>query len=602
MPFRFFLTITRLLIIVTMYTSAVSLFTSCAEQQETMELEIIYTTDVHGSLLPYNFLKQHAEESSMANICTFIHNERDSMGTDNVILLDNGDMLQGDPSMYYFNYEAIRETHLAARIYNYLGYDAVNVGNHDFESGETIYRDHLPKQMDATLLGANCIDTRTGQPMFKPYTILQKGNFKIAILGITTPDVTQWLPKQMYPHLRFETMTETARMWVQRIRSHEDPDMVIVMFHAGAENPERKSSHGEMIRDGVSAVLDAVEGIDLALIGHDHEIRADIALTREGDRIPVLQPAPHAQQVGAIKVTLTRKLGRQTDVKFSEERLINSRDLALDNAFCKDFEDATLDINQYLDKPLGQLSMDLDGASSLISQSTLMDFIHEVQLNTAKADISFASALSIFDTIRSGDITMRQLFRMYKYENQIDKFWMLGKEVKQFLEWGVGQQYNQMTHDNDYILSYQRDSIGKLIMTNFGPKLATPQYNFTSAAGINYTVDVTKPAGRRITIHSMADGTKFDPEHRYIVVMSSYQAAGGGGFISKGLGWNQEEVRYHTISETSKDIRYYIARHIVRNHGKISIGDNGRWNVVPTAWVEKNKKRDIDMLLPYIRK
>lgn len=592
----------RLLIIsVLIHIIAVLSLASCGNDSETIELEVIYTTDVHGSLLPYDFLKQQAEVASMAKVSSFIKQERADKG-ENVILLDNGDMLQGDPSMYYFNYEAIREEHLAARVYNYLEYDAVNIGNHDFESGEIIYRDHLPKQMNASLLGANCIDIRTGQPMFKPYIILRKGNFKIAILGITTPDVTTWLPKQMYPHLRFETMTETAQMWVRRIRSHEDPDLMIVMFHAGAENPERITRHGEKIQDGVSSVLNIVDGIDLALIGHDHEIRADENITRSGEHIPVLQPAPHAMQVGIIKVALTRKLGRHTVVKFSDERLIDTRTLELDQDFCHNFEDAKIDINKYLDKPLGQLNEDLDGASSLISQSSLMDFIHEVQLNTAKADISFASALSVFDTIRSGDVTMRQLFRMYKYENQIDKFWMLGKEVKQFLEWGAGQQYNQMKHEDDYILSYQRDSMGNPVMTNFGPKLATPQYNFTSAAGINYTIDITKPAGSRITIHSMADGTEFDPEHRYIVVMSSYQASGGGGFISKGLGWNAEEVRYHTISETSKDIRYYIARHITRRNGVVEIGDNGHWDVVPANWVSKNKKRDIEMLLPYIRK
>lgn len=581
--------------------ASVALFTSCLGDGETMELEILYTTDVHGSLLPYDFLKQQDEDASMAKLSTYIKQRREVMG-DRLILLDNGDMLQGDPSMYYFNYEAIREEHLAARIYNYLGYDGVNLGNHDFESGETIYRDHLPKQMKAPLLGANCIDTRTHQPMFKPYTILQKGGFKIAILGITTPDVTHWLPKQMYPHLLFETMTETAMMWVRRLRSHENPDMIIALFHAGAENPERTTKYGETIHDGVKAVLDIVEGIDLALIGHDHDVRSEIITTLDGSSIPILQPAPHAQQIGSIKVTLTRKMGRNTQISFSDQILIDANTLELDKDFCREFQDAQIDINKYLDKPLGQLNTTLDGTSSLISESTLMDFIHNVQLNTANADISFASALSIFDSIPSGDITMRQLFRMYKFENQIDKFWMLGKEVVKFLEWGVGQQYNMMKDEDDYILSFQRDSVGNPIMTKFGPKLATPQYNFTSAAGINYTVDITKPAGNRITVHSMADGTPFDPEHRYIVVMSSYQASGGGGFISKGLEWNAEEVRYHTISETSKDIRYYIARHIIRHNGNVEIGNNGHWNVEPANWVSKNKQRDIEMLLPYIRK
>lgn len=574
---------------------------SCKEKMPpVMNIQIVYTTDVHGKMLATDFLHHETEAISLANMMTYVEQTRQKREKE-LILLDNGDILQGDPSMYYYNVQAIRDQHLAVRVANFIGYDAINMGNHDFESGEGIYYDHFSKQTDAAVLGANCIDTRTQQPIFKPYTIIERGGYRIAVLGITHSGTPQWIPKSMYPHIEFVSMTQTAREWIPRILLTEKPDLMVVMFHAGSEYSEFVDSRSNMkYTESIEQIIGQTHGVDLVLIGHDHKWGIRNIIDADGDSIPVVQPKSHAEQFATIDITLTRDENMQRSARIEQIKLNDCWRLPPSEAYVEEFSDATNDINDYLDTPLGALADTLDGKGTLVGQTNLMDFIHEVQLSCTGADISMASALSSFADIPAGDISMRQLFDLYRFENQIDKIWMTGDDVKKFLEYGYGKQFAVMKSDKDHLLNYITDENGEILIGAFGPELVTPQYNFTSAAGINYVVDVTKPVGERVTIESMADGTPFSPDRRYIVAISSFQAAGGGGFITKGLGWDEQDIRYHSVTESTKDMRYFIAQHI-RKHGVVRSKQTGRWKVIPTDWWRCNKDRDVEILLPYLK-
>lgn len=574
---------------------------SCKEKgPKTTKLQIIYTTDVHGRILDTDFMHHDKEMISLANMMTYVEEARNDASKE-LILLDNGDLLQGDPSMYYYNVEAIRDEHLAVRAMNYIGYDAINIGNHDFECGEGIYYDHFSKQTNATVLGANCIDSRTQRPMFAPYTIIERNGFKIAVLGITHSGTPQWLPKSMYPHIEFGSMTQATLDWVPRIIRSEEPDLMVVMFHAGGEQAEFIDTRSNMrYTESIEQIIAQTHSIDLVLIGHDHKWGIRNMIDADGDCIPVVQPKSHAEQYATIDITLTQDVEGNHSFKIEQIKLNDCWRLPPNEAFAEAFSDATESVDAYLNTPLGALADTLDGKGTLVGQTNLMDFIHEVQLSRTGADISMASAMSSFADIPAGDISMRQLFDLYKYENQIDKIWMTGEDVKKFLEYGYGKQFAHMKSNKDHLLNYITDENGDIQMGPFGPELATPQYNFTSAAGINYIVDVTKPAGERVTIESMADGTPFSMERRYIVAISSFQASGGGGFVTKGLGWDEQDIRYHSVTESTKDMRYFIAQHI-RKHGIVKSQRSGHWKVVPSTWWDDNKDRDVEILLPYLK-
>lgn len=566
------------------------------------DISIVMTTDMHGSFLPYDFLRQCPDSSSMANVSTMVKQVRRE-NPDGTILLDDGDLIEGTPLMYYYNYVAVREPHLASRVMNYMGYDAMTVGNHDLEGGESVYYDHLMRDYQMPWLGANAIDTRNDRPMFKPYTIIERKGVRIAVLGLVTAEVPKWVPKLACPHLEFESMMASARYWVNVIEEREKPDLLVGLFHAGSEVIDNIDNNGSPFLDGSIPVAKKVRGFDLVLLGHDHLERNDTIVNDFGDSIVVFQPSSHAEKVGRIDLHVSRGNPKANGHLRAQIRpqVYYTKDFPVDEDYLRKFEGSQEIVDAFLDRPIGDVSKVLDGSASLVGPSNVMDLVHSVQLSVSEADISMASCISDFTEISSQKLSMRQLFAIYKYENQIAKIWMSGYDVKRFLEFGYSRQFNQMRSADDHLLSFVCDKQGNVMFDRFGPVMLTPQYNFTSAAGINYTVDVTKKRGERVTIHSMADGSPFELEKRYNVAMSSYQAAGGGAFLPLGLGWNAEEIEFHSIFSTVKDMRYYINQYI-RELDTLTPIPLGHWEVVPHDWWQKAKDRDLSILLPYLTK
>ncbi|MDE6814343.1 MAG: metallophosphoesterase, partial [Duncaniella sp.] len=186
-------------------------------QAEELTLKIAATSDVHGNFFPYNFITLSSGDGSLARVATRVRELRDSLGTERVILLDNGDILQGQPKDYYYNFIKSDIPHPTARMLNYLGYDAQTIGNHDVETGHNVYDRYRRDLGKLPLLGANVIDKSTGKPYLTPYTVIDRGGVRVAILGLLTPAIPAWLPETLWEGLEFEDMFESASKWVPYI-------------------------------------------------------------------------------------------------------------------------------------------------------------------------------------------------------------------------------------------------------------------------------------------------------------------------------------------------------------------------------------------------
>ena len=205
--------------------------TTVTSEVKTVNLRVIQTSDVHGSFFPYDFINRKPRRGSLARACTYINQLRQTYGR-NLILLDNGDILQGQPTCYYCNFVNPTIENVAAKVINYLNYDAQTVGNHDIETGHPVY-DKWIREVECPMLGANVIDTHTGKPYVQPYTILEREGLRIAILGLITPAIPNWLEESLWTGLRFDEMVSSARYWMKHLQENEHPDVVIGLFHAG---------------------------------------------------------------------------------------------------------------------------------------------------------------------------------------------------------------------------------------------------------------------------------------------------------------------------------------------------------------------------------
>lgn len=573
-----------------------TLLASCsAPKPEEADLVLLFTTDLHGACLPFDFKKNAPANISLANVCTYVNQQREE-NPNAVMLFDTGDFLQGQPSIYYSNFVDTTDMHIMPQVYNYLKYDAVGVGNHDIETGEDVYGRRLPEQFEMPWICANAIDQRTGKPMFEPYTVIERQGVKIAILGMITPNIHAWLPKTLWPNLEFEDMVECAKKWVPVIQQEEKPDLLIGLFHAGFDptsgGADLDTPYNE--NGSVPAAI-KVPGFDIVLCGHDHQPCQFFVENVAGDSVLVLDAQTQALKVGRANIHLQLVEGKYQKQITSE--LIDMSDYAPDAAFCQHFQPFIDEVNAYVDAPLGELAATLYGEPALYGPSEFQDFIHEAQLWATGADISFASVLAPHDSIPAGPLTMRQLFTLYKYENLLFILKMNGHEVKQYLEFGFSKQFNTMTSANDHLLSFKTDEQGKIQTNAYGPAFTTPTFNYTCAAGIRYTVDIRKPAGQRVTIHSMSDGSAFDPDKDYNIAINSYQASGGGDFIPKGLGWDDATLKEHTVKTTPIDVRRYISDYIQQIKTVIP-RSRGDWEIIPTDWWKKGMATDMKFSNP----
>ena len=281
-----------------------------AAQDKEVKLKIVQTSDIHGNFYPRDFILQRDAVGSLARVYAFVQKERETY-KDNLILLDNGDILQGQPTAYYYNYIDTVSPHVAAEMLNFMGYNAGNMGNHDVETGRAVF-DRWAGDCHAPVLGANIIETATGKTHFPPYVTLERDGVRIVVLGMITPAIPVWLSENLWKGLRFDDMEETARKWMKIIREKERPDIVIGMFHAGQD----ALLMGGKYRENASLdVARNVPGFDIVLMGHDHARECKKVRNIAGDSVLVIDPASNGVVVSDIDITVTLCDGKVTDKK-----------------------------------------------------------------------------------------------------------------------------------------------------------------------------------------------------------------------------------------------------------------------------------------------
>lgn len=551
-----------------------------------VEIKLLQTSDIHGNLFPENFITMTPAQGGMSRISTIVKNYREKYG-DNVILLDNGDILQGQPSVYYYNYVDTISPHITAQVMNYMGYDAGNVGNHDVETGRHTL-DRWAKDCNMPILGANILDKNTGEPHFTPYKVFERDGVKIAVLGMITPAIPVWLSEDIWEGLTFVDMEESARQWIPIIKSKENPDIIIGLFHAGKsgtvlsgfkENPSM-----EIARN--------VPGFDMILFGHDHLVENRKIKNIAGDSVLLMNPANTGQALTDITLKVSLDDNGKVIGKSIDGTLADVNKYQPDKEFMSLFAPQIDTIRQYVSEPVGFFTDSITSDDVLFGPSKLIDLIHEFQLESTGADISFAAPISTNASIKAGTIHMSDLFSLYKYENALYVLQLTGKEIKDYLEFSYALWTDRIEKDGDHLLLFkEQQGAGEAMRA----KLKNPPYNFDSAAGIKYVVDVTKPAGEKITITSMADGTPFDMDKTYKVALSSYRGNGGGEHLTKGVGLDSKGIADRIIYRSKTDLRSIIADRI-RKKGRITPRTLDTWKFIPEDVARKAAEKDALLL------
>jgi 2',3'-cyclic-nucleotide 2'-phosphodiesterase / 3'-nucleotidase len=568
------------------------LFLVSCSQTGNKSIVILETTDVHGVILPYDFTEKLKLNASMASSYTYLKQVREKNSA--TVLLDNGDNLQGQPEVYYYNFIDTVTPHFLSEVMNYMKYDAGTVGNHDIEAGHKVY-DRLVKAYNFPLLAANAVNIETGKPYFKPYQIIVKDGIRIAILGLVTPAIPEWLPQELYSGIEFRDMVETAKLWMPVILK-EKPDLVVGLFHSGWDRTETESASGNSLNEnGSAAVAYNVPGFDIIFNGHDHRLANEKFVNSAGDTVLILDGGSKSEKITRADITFSSGKKKGNKPGKITGTIVNVSDFKPDTAFLDRFKPQYDIIDKYVNQVIGNSTATISSRDAYFGSSAFVDIIHSIQLEISGADISFAAPLSFDVSISKGPVTVGDMFKLYRFENMLYTMTMSGEEIHRYLEYSYGKWLNTMSGPNDVMLEFRTGKDGKTINTDGKMWLKNQPYDFDSAAGINYTVDVSKPAGERVQISGFTDGRPFEKNKTYKVAVNSHRGNGGGGHFTEGAGIKMEELRSRVISSTDRDLRYYILKSIEAKK-TISPEPLNNWKIIPEKWIKTAALRDYSAL------
>ena len=547
------------------------------------DLHIVTTGDVHGSYFNRSYIGDSPRVSLMS-VKWYVDSLRTAVGDENVLLLDAGDCLQGDNASYYFNYVATDKPHIYPRLVKYMGYDVCTVGNHDIETGHAVY-DKVNaelRELGIRWLAGNAFRDDGEGTYFPEYQLIEKGGRRILVIGYNNANIDGWLSPDLWSGMRHSSLVPLVRKRVKTLRRQLKPDAVVVVVHSGTGKGDGKSIESQGLD-----ILKRARGIDVLVCAHDHQ-PACISVRR--GKTWLINGGARCTNVGHAVLLFEKgrlKARKGEIVRMDREKV----DEAMVQAFRPEFEA----VQAFTVQPVGKLDIPLETRDAYSGMCPYIDMLHTVQLAASGARVSLAAPLTFDGHVSAGQLVYNDMFTIYPYENQLYTLELKGSEIKSLLEFS----YDRWIRLEDGHVLYIKDSPDArtgAVKWSF----VNRSYNFDSAAGIDYTVDVTKPAGERVCISSMADGAPFDENAVYTVAMTSYRANGGGDLLTEGAGIPRDRLQ-ERIKARYPEIRDLIYKFIISydSVGPFQISDRevlGSWSFVPEELVEPLLRQDIDLV------
>ncbi|MFK0127829.1 bifunctional metallophosphatase/5'-nucleotidase [Streptomyces nigra] len=505
-------------------------------------LTVMGTTDLHGNVFNWDYFKDAEYTDAAGNakglsrVSTLVNQVRKEKGRGNTLLIDAGDTIQGTPLTYYYaKVDPITAkggpVHPMAAAMNAIGYDAVALGNHEFNYGiETLRK--FESQCDFPLLGANALDARTLKPAFPPYfikTFHVKGAppVKVAVLGLTNPGIAIWDKAYVEGKLVFPGLEEQAAKWVPKLRSM-GADVVVVSAHSGTSGTSSYGDQLPYVENSAALVAQKVPGIDAILVGHAHTEIAELKVTNEktGRTVVLSEPLCYAQRLSLFDVELVFERGCWT-VESVRASVRDSKSVPDDPRITRLLKEDHDLVVEYVNQVVGSATETLTTVDARYKDAPIIDLITKVQEDVVKAAlagtehaalpvISQASPFSRTSEIPAGEVTIRDLSSLYVYDNTLVAKLMTGAQVRAYLEYSA--EYFVQTAAGAPV------DVAKLTNAN-----NRPDYNYDYVSGLSYDIDIAQPAGQRIRNLSY-QGAPLDDAQKFVFAVNNYRANGGGAF------------------------------------------------------------------------
>ena len=551
-------------------------------------LTVLSTNDVHSTWFDSTYVPGKAIRPSLFAVNHYVDSVRAADGAANVLLIDVGDCLQGDNAAYYYNFIDTITPHLFPRIMDYMKYDAIVWGNHDVETGHSVY-DRVNRDLNKfhiPLLAGNAIREDNGKPYFPTYKMFKRGGMKVAVLGYENANIMAWLGEDLWSGMHFEPVVSLVQRDVDAVKAKEHPDVVIVGLHSGTGEGD-----GSILESEGLDVFNLVKGVDFVLCAHDHR-----PYVESRDSTALMNSGSHSRNLAHGKLHLKVEKGKIVSKHIDVDLIpvdAKQADPQMRAHFQKDYEA----VKAFTLQEVGILNTELRTRDAYKGMSDYLNLLHTLGLGCPPAEISIAAPLTYNGYIKSGPVIYNDLFTIYPFENQLFVVQMTGEEILRYLEASYDQWIQTISKPGEHVLKIAQRADARTQQE--GWSFVARTYNFDSAGGLWYTVDVTKPRGSRVTIEKMADETPFQLDRTYNVAMTSYRASGGGELLQQ-AGVDTDNIDERVVARYP-EIRNILYDYLMKN-GSIDpeiIGTPaviGGWKFVPEKLANDALQADMDLL------
>jgi 2',3'-cyclic-nucleotide 2'-phosphodiesterase / 3'-nucleotidase / 5'-nucleotidase len=481
--------------------SLIMMLALAAPVQDTAHVVVVATTDVHGHATDWDYVANQPFPGGLSRVTTVIDSLRAAY-PGQVVVVDAGDLIQGDAFAAYFARVAPRDPNPVIEAVNLAGYDVATPGNHEFDWGLPAMR-RIISGAAFPYVSGNLYTLPADTLLYPPFVVLQRQGVRIGVTGFTTPGAAVWNRDHLKGNIRVERIPVAARRIMERLR--RESDLTVVLAHSGMSGPASYDTTGIGGEHSAATLATLTDAPDLVVVGHSHrEIRDTVV-----GSVHFVQPKPYGTSVSITHVDLVRRDGRWRSTRMRAELLSTAR-VAPSARVTQRLAPARAAVLEWADTSVGEAAGAMPAAASRMEPTAIMNFVHAVQLKRTGAQLSAASAFDLKAGFDSGTIRMRDLVALYPFDNTLRVIRISGAQLKDYLE-----------HSVRY---FRVDPAGRI---SIDPRV--PGYDYDMVGGARYDIDLTRPVGARIR-NLTVRGRPVTPTTALTLAVNSHRQTGAGGY------------------------------------------------------------------------